>query len=107
MRLVRGDVVPVSGTERSAGLADARFETPAHHIGRLGVVMRMPRADGALFEGYLHHHQVRVVAHDLAAQSFAAGFPRRFALGNECVASGFHRFSLFASDAISVAMLLI
>ena len=107
MRLVRGDIISVAGTEQPPVLSDAGFETPAHDIGSLGVVMRVPRTDGAFFKSHFHHHKVRIIAHNLAAESFAAGFPRRFAFGNKGVASGFHRSWLFASDAISVAMLSI
>jgi hypothetical protein len=71
-------------------VSDGESELAAGHEGGLGMEMGVCIALGTLFEFYFDEHDLTVVTHDLAGDSFAGGFPGEFFFIKEGLASGFH-----------------
>lgn len=63
---VRRDVVGITGLEPLRHSTDAYFEYPGLYVRDLGMWMMVQGTHSPLPKFYTYHHQLRVVAYDLA-----------------------------------------
>ena len=72
---VGSHIIAIASLENLFLVTDGHFKAAAGNIGTLGMGMLMKGADGSLLELHFHHHQVLVVAHNLADNALTGILP--------------------------------
>jgi len=75
VRQVWSHIIAIACPENLFLVTDGHFKAAAGYVGALGVRMLMKGADGSLLELHFHHHQVLVVAHNLADNALSGILP--------------------------------
>ena len=75
VRQVRSHIIAIASPENLFFVTDGHFKAAAGHVGTLGVGMLMKGSDGSLLELHFYHHQVLVVAHNLAYYALTGILP--------------------------------
>ena len=100
MRQVGSHVITIASPENLFLVTDGHFKAAAGNIGTLGMGMLMKGADGSLLELHFHHHQVLIVAHDLADSSITGILPLDVGGNLVGIASLFHNQNLMVNSSL-------